>query len=99
MPRFTIVSDLFNCTLTYNNFFLALAVLNLNNCPLLRTPPKEIRDQGMKTTIAYLKRLSQGSRAVYQTKLMVVGLGGVGKTRLVFRILFCFDSVGLQFIR
>ena len=59
-------------------------VLNLTNCPVLRTPPKEIREQGMKTVIAYLKRLSQGSQAVYQTKLMVVGLGGVGKTRSVF---------------
>jgi len=59
-------------------------VLNLNNCPSLRTPPKEILDQGMKTVIAYLKRLSQGSKAVYQTKLMVVGLGGVGKTRFEF---------------
>jgi hypothetical protein len=62
---------------------------------MLRTPPKEICDQGMKTTIAYLKRLSQGSRAVYQTKLMVVGLGGVGKTRFEFYRIFSCTLVPL----
>jgi len=56
---------------------------------MLKTPPKEIREQGMKTVIAYLKRLSQGSRACYQTKMMIVGLGGVGKTRFID--IFCLS--------
>lgn len=59
------------------------SVFNVAGCKSLKTPPKEIVSQGMKTTIAYMKRLSQGSTACHRTKLMFVGLGGAGKTRYV----------------
>ena len=59
------------------------AVITVKNCEVLRTPPKEVISQGMSVTIAYLKRLSQGSVACHRTKLMFVGLGGAGKTRQV----------------
>ncbi len=58
-----------------------LAVVYVDGCPNLKTPPKEIVSQGMKTVIAYLKGLAQGSVACFSTKLMFVGLGGAGKTR------------------
>ena len=61
-----------------------MTVLSVEGCPLLKTPPREIISQGMKTLIAYMKRLSQGSVACFRTKLMFVGLGGAGKTRYSF---------------
>ncbi|XP_060080095.1 uncharacterized protein LOC132559485 [Ylistrum balloti] len=60
-----------------------LSELNLVDCPVLKTPPKEIRDRGFRTTYAYLKRLLTGSVDCKRTKLMLVGLGGAGKTSLV----------------
>jgi len=66
------------------------AALTLLKCPVLRTPPQEIIDQGMATVIAYLKRLSQGSVACLRTKLMFVGLGGAGKTRYVHFQMICY---------
>ena len=60
--------------------YTAVAVLVIKDCHKLRTPPREIRDQGMKVVLAYLKRLSQGSTRCFRTKLMFVGLGGAGKT-------------------
>jgi hypothetical protein len=55
--------------------------LILNECDELKTPPKEIREHGMAATLSYINRLSEGSSPCYRTKLMFVGLGGVGKTR------------------
>ncbi|XP_069138297.1 uncharacterized protein [Argopecten irradians] len=60
-----------------------LTELNLDDCPVLKTPPKEIRDHGFRMTYAYLKRLLTGSTDCKRTKLMLVGLGGAGKTSLV----------------
>ncbi|ELU16141.1 hypothetical protein CAPTEDRAFT_214304 [Capitella teleta] len=60
-----------------------LTNLLLDDCYGLKTPPKEIREQGMTSTLSYMKRLSQGSSPCYRTKLMFVGLGGVGKTNLM----------------
>lgn len=57
--------------------------LELEECPLLKTPPKEIRVKGFSTTFAYLQRLMSGSMQCKRTKLMLVGLGGAGKTRCV----------------
>ncbi|XP_069136652.1 uncharacterized protein [Argopecten irradians] len=81
-----------NITLAYNPNLLSLAAetgrcplkrLILDDCPLLKTPPKEIRERGFITTVAYLKRLLTGSVDCKRTKLMLVGLGGAGKTSLV----------------
>ncbi|KAH3812863.1 hypothetical protein DPMN_141306, partial [Dreissena polymorpha] len=57
-----------------------LTRLELESCPLLKTPPKEIRAKGFTTTFAYLRRLMSGSLPCKRTKLMLVGLGGAGKT-------------------
>jgi hypothetical protein len=50
-------------------------------CPILKTPPKEIRAQGFTASFAYLRRLLAGSVECKRTKLMLVGLGEAGKTR------------------
>ncbi|KAK2167471.1 hypothetical protein LSH36_27g04002 [Paralvinella palmiformis] len=60
-----------------------IRLLDVTGCPNLKTPPKEIVEKGKKTVIAYLRRLSQGSVKISRTKLMFVGLGGVGKTSLM----------------
>ncbi|KAH3812974.1 hypothetical protein DPMN_141417, partial [Dreissena polymorpha] len=64
-----------------------LTRLELESCPLLKTPPKEIRAKGFTTTFAYLRRLMSGSLPCKRTKLMLVGLGGAGKTSLVQALL------------
>ena len=66
----------------YINFasFL-LIVINLQSCPMLRTPPNEVVSRGFESVKAYLKRLAGGFTECRRTKLMVVGLGGAGKTR------------------
>ncbi|XP_055863720.1 uncharacterized protein LOC106053574 [Biomphalaria glabrata] len=66
---------------------LSLKRLELEACSRLKTPPKEIRAKGFVTTFAYLKRLLTGSVSCKRTKLMLVGLGGAGKTSLVKALL------------
>ncbi|XP_041374603.1 uncharacterized protein LOC121387519 [Gigantopelta aegis] len=66
---------------------LPLKRLELDECPLLKTPPKEIQAKGFATTFAYLQRLLSGSVECQRTKLMLVGLGGAGKTSLVKALL------------
>ena len=61
--------------------FVLCAGLELEECPVLKTPPKEIRAKGFLSTYAFLKRLLSGSVECKRTKLMMVGLGGAGKTR------------------
>lgn len=62
---------------------LPLKELNLNGCLSLKTPPMEIVRRGHTQTMAFLQRLISGSTACKRTKLMLVGLGGAGKTSLV----------------
>ncbi|XP_077989757.1 uncharacterized protein LOC144444214 [Glandiceps talaboti] len=62
---------------------LPLKAISLGHCPLLRTPPKEIVARGFQAIHAYLKRLLSGSVECKRTKLMMVGLGGAGKTSMV----------------
>ncbi|XP_046562629.1 LOW QUALITY PROTEIN: uncharacterized protein LOC124271531 [Haliotis rubra] len=66
---------------------LPLKRLELDECPMLKTPPKEIRAKGFSATCAYLRRLLSGSVECRRTKLMMVGLGGAGKTSLVKALL------------
>ncbi|XP_050400370.2 uncharacterized protein LOC126817438 [Patella vulgata] len=66
---------------------LPLKRLEMDGCPSLKTPPKEIRAKGFATTFAYLRRLLSGSTECMRTKLMLVGLGGAGKTSLVKALL------------
>lgn len=63
--------------------FLPLKELNLTGCLSLKTPPMEIIRRGHTQTMAFLQRLISGSTACKRTKLMLVGLGGAGKTSLV----------------
>ena len=58
-----------------------LTDLTLTDCPALRTPPREIQKRGTQTILSYLKHLEAGGSECRRTKLMMVGLGGAGKTR------------------
>ena len=60
-----------------------LQTMSLKGCVSLKTPPMEIVSKGFGATMGYLRRLQQGSVACKRTKLMMVGLGGAGKTSLV----------------
>nr|KAG5692964.1 hypothetical protein BaRGS_032396 [Batillaria attramentaria] len=62
---------------------LPLKELHLRDCMSLKTPPKEIVKRGFHAVYGYLKRLQMGSVPCKRTKLMMVGLGGAGKTSLV----------------
>ena len=66
---------------------LPLQALGLSHCPALKTPPLEVVKRGHKAVMAYLKRILTGSRECKRTKLMLVGLGGAGKTSLVKALL------------
>ena len=63
--------------------FLPLKELRLQGCGSLKTPPIEITRRGHQQTMAFLRRLVTGSSPCKRTKLMLVGLGGAGKTSLV----------------
>ena len=65
--------------------YCGCAALNLRSCPNLNTPPKEIVARGFQAVYSYLLRLQTGSVACKRTKLMMVGLGGAGKTRSVVK--------------
>ncbi|GAM18438.1 hypothetical protein SAMD00019534_016130 [Acytostelium subglobosum LB1] len=59
-----------------------LTTLNLNNNPL-KTPPPEIRSQGIQAILNYLVDLIKGQEQCYRMKLMIVGQENVGKTSLL----------------
>lgn len=61
---------------------LPLKDLSLRSTHSLKTPPPEIKNRGFQAIMGYLKRLLTGSVECKRTKLMMVGLGGAGKTRL-----------------
>ena len=56
--------------------------IQLVNSFAIKTPPQEIIVKGFQAIHAYLKRLETGSVQCKRTKLLLVGLGGAGKTRL-----------------
>src|SRR6266568_2872488 len=57
--------------------------LDLDNNPDLLTPPPEIVARGTKDTLAFLRELQQHSIERYESKLLIVGEGGTGKTSLL----------------
>jgi len=57
----------------------------LRGCLSVKTPPKEIINRGFIPIMGYLRRLEMGSVKCKRTKLMLVGLGGAGKTRQVYK--------------
>ncbi|XP_025077380.1 uncharacterized protein LOC112554025 isoform X3 [Pomacea canaliculata] len=75
---------------------LPLKRLEMDECPLLKTPPKEIRAKGFFSCHAYLKRLLSGSVDCKRTKLMLVGLGGAGKTSLVKALMSDTDKADMN---
>ncbi|MCP4363601.1 MAG: GTPase [Chloroflexi bacterium] len=56
--------------------------LNLNGNPL-RIPPPEIAERGIDDTLDYLRDLAKGSVTRYETKLLIIGEGGSGKSSLL----------------
>ena len=71
----------FACGIDIALVFYLLSALSIRSCPSLRTPPPEVVARGQESVIGYLKRLSAGFTENWRTKLMLVGLGGAGKTR------------------
>ena len=67
---------------------LKLNELDLTGCISLKTPPLEIQRHGVNSVLAFLNRLTMGSVECKRTKLMLQGLGGVGKTSLMQALLF-----------
>ena len=59
-----------------------LAELDLDGNPLI-SPPPEIIEQGTQTVLAYLREPLEASRRQWESKLLVVGQGGVGKTAML----------------
>ncbi|CAD5114014.1 DgyrCDS3176 [Dimorphilus gyrociliatus] len=66
---------------------LPLESLNLDGCPALRTPPREVVNKGLEFIQGYMRKLLEGSNRCRKTKLILVGLGGAGKTSLVNRMM------------
>uniref|UniRef100_A0A914X924 non-specific serine/threonine protein kinase n=1 Tax=Plectus sambesii TaxID=2011161 RepID=A0A914X924_9BILA len=64
-----------------------LKTLQLAGCVSLNTPPQEVVKRGSDNAISYLRRLLRGFQECKRTKLMMVGLGGAGKTSLVRALL------------
>lgn len=64
-----------------NILYIFSTEIHLNECVALNTPPKEIVARGFLAIMGYLKRLRLGAVPCKRTKLMLVGLGGAGKTR------------------
>ena len=62
---------------------LPLKELILDGCCALKTPPMEIVRKGFQAIIGFMKRLLSGSVTCKRTKLMLIGLGGAGKTSLL----------------
>ncbi|XP_074647641.1 uncharacterized protein LOC141903425 [Tubulanus polymorphus] len=60
-----------------------LVDISVRGCSSLKTPPLEICRRGRDPIIAYLKYLSASYSECHRTKLMLVGLGGAGKTSLL----------------
>uniref|UniRef100_K1PB18 non-specific serine/threonine protein kinase n=1 Tax=Magallana gigas TaxID=29159 RepID=K1PB18_MAGGI len=87
----SLLSSLQHLVVSYNPHLLNIAAeagslplmsLEMAECPILKTPPKEIRSQGFTASYGYLRRLLSGSVECKRTKLMLVGLGEAGKTSL-----------------
>ncbi len=59
-----------------------LRVLDITGNPALRLPPHEIAELGSSASIRYLKALHRGEAPIWESRMLLVGEGGVGKTWL-----------------
>ena len=60
----------------------ALRILGLNDIPSLRFPPEEIVALDVEAIRSFLRAALKGSDYVWESKVLLVGEGGVGKTTL-----------------
>ena len=60
-----------------------LQPLCLDNNPTLVTPPPEIVTRGTQAILNFLQELRQSNFTRYESKLLIVGEGGTGKTSLL----------------
>jgi internalin A len=60
-----------------------LQTLNVADIPTLQTPPPEIVARGTADILAFLRELQESSTIRYESKLLLVGEGGTGKSSLL----------------
>ncbi len=60
-----------------------LQTLIVADVPTLQTPPPEIVARGTADILAFLRELQEGSITRYESKLLIVGEGGTGKSSLL----------------
>jgi hypothetical protein len=60
-----------------------LQTLNVGDIPTLQTPPPEIVARGTADILAFLRELQESSITHYESKLLLVGEGGTGKSSLL----------------
>src|SRR6266702_4511227 len=60
-----------------------LQTLNVADVPTLQTPPPEIVSRGTADILSFLRELQDSSIIRYESKLLLVGEGGTGKSSLL----------------
>jgi internalin A len=60
-----------------------LQTLNVTDIPTLQTPPPEIVARGTADILCFLQELQESSTIRYESKLLLVGEGGTGKSSLL----------------
>lgn len=65
----------------------SLYALFLDETSFLEDPPQEIASQGIEAIRNYFAELEKGAGQLYESKLLILGEGGAGKTSLCKKIL------------
>ena len=61
----------------------SLQTLNVADVPTLQSPPPEIVARGTADILTFLRELRESSMTRYESKLLIVGEGGTGKSSLL----------------